>query len=489
MIHAGVDIGTSGVKIVLVDDDEQVLASASRPIAVSRPQPTWSEQHPDLWWEATLACFDALRADAPETLTRVGAIGLSGQMLGPVLVDAADRPLRPTILWNDGRAVAESEAIAARLPGVGERTGCSPNPGFGAPKLLWLRRHEPEVLDALDCILLPKDYVRLRLTGERATEPTDAAGLHLMEVRTGEWAEDLCAVAEVDPAHLPPVVTPGDPAGRLRGELAERWGMGRGITVAAGTGDNMAGCIGVGVGNPGEAVISIGTSGVMSIVDGTFRPIPDKAVITHGHAAPGTFLSMGVVLAATSCLDWAAALTGRGAAELAQAAETLRATGDPANAPVFLPYVNGIRTPHDRPQARGLMLGLDLSTDVGAIAWSVLEGVAFHVAEGLATQRGRGIDVTHVQFIGGGARSRLWGEMIASLVDVPLDLPVGREVGASLGAARLAMVAAGRGSATAILCRKPPTEARIEPDPALAALLAERYARFEAVQSRVLDLL
>ena len=489
MIHAGIDIGTSGVKVVLVDDDERVLASASRPIAVSRPHPNWSEQHPDLWWEGTLACFDELREGAPATLAGVGAIGLSGQMLGPVLVDAANRPLRATILWNDGRALEESEAIAERLPGVGERTGCNPNPGFGAPKLLWLRRHEPEVLAELDCILLPKDYVRLRLTGERATEPTDAAGLHLMEVRTGEWAEDLCAAAEVDPECLPPVLTPGDPAGSLRPELAERWGIGTEVVVAAGTGDNMAGCIGVGVGNPGEAVISIGTSGVMSIVDGAFRPIPDKAVITHGHAAPGTFLSMGVVLAATSCLDWAASLTGRSAADLAQAAETLRANGDPAHAPVFLPYVNGIRTPHDRPQARGLLLGLGLSTDVGAIAWSVLEGVAFHVAEGFATQRARGIGVTHVQFIGGGARSRLWGEMIASLIDVPLDLPVGREVGASMGAARLAMVAAGRGSAGEILCRKPPAETRVEPDAALAALLGERYARFEAVQARTLDLL
>ena len=484
MIYAGIDIGTSGVKIVLVDGEDRVMASASHRIAVSRPHLHWQEQHPDLWWDGVTACFDALHADHASLMTGVRGIGLSGQMLGPVLIDKQNRPLRPTILWNDGRSVVEAEELAAAVPGIGMRTGCRPNPGFAAPKILWLRRHEPEVIERTDCILLPKDYVRLKLVGERATEPTDACGTHFMETRTGAWAPDLCEAAGVDPAWLPPVLHSADAAGRLLPDLARRWGIPPGTVVAAGAGDNHAGSVGVGVGNPGDAVISVGTSAVMCIVDGDFHPIPDKAVITHSHALPGTFLSMGVVLSATSCLDWAAGLTGTAAPELAQAAEQVWASGRATDAPLFLPYVNGIRTPHDMPSARGLMVGLDLGTDAAMIGWSVLEGVAFHIAEGFRAQREAGIDVRHLQFIGGGARSRLWGEMISTMTGLPMDLPAGREVGASLGAARLGMVAAGDGGLVETLCRKPKAETRIDPEPKLAEFLNGRYQRFRDLFER-----
>lgn len=489
MVYAGVDIGTSGVKIVLVEADDRVLASASHRIEVSRPHLHWHEQHPDEWWRAVVTCFDTLRAEHADLLARLRGIGLSGQMLGPVLIDSRDRPLRPTILWNDGRSVVEAEELAAAVPGIGGRTGCRPNPGFAAPKILWLHKHEPDVIAATDCVLLPKDYVRLKLTGERATEPTDACGTHFMETRTGEWAPDLCAAAGVDPRWLPPVLGLGDAAGELLGDLAERWGIPPGTVVAAGAGDNHAGSVGVGVGTPGDAVISVGTSAVMCIVDGSFHPIPDKAVITHSHALPGTFLSMGVVLSATSCLDWAAGLTGRSAPDLAEAADRLQKNGRVEDAPVFLPYVNGIRTPHDMPSARGLMVGLDLGTDAAMIGWAVLEGVAFHVAEGFRAQRDAGIDVGHLQFIGGGARSRLWGEMISTLTGLPMDLPAGREVGASLGAARLGRVAAGDGDLVETLCRKPRAETRIEPDSQLADVLDKRYRRFRDVFERTAEVL
>ena len=220
MVYAGIDIGTSGVKIVLVDAEDRVLASASHRIEVSRPHLHWQEQHPDLWWDGVAACFDALHADHARLMAELRGIGLSGQMLGPVLIDKQNRPLRPTILWNDGRSVVEAEELAAAVPGIGMRTGCRPNPGFAAPKILWLRRHEPEVIDRTDCILLPKDYVRLKLVGERATEPTDACGTHFMETRTGEWAADLCEAAGVDPDWLPPVLHSADAAGRLLPDLA-----------------------------------------------------------------------------------------------------------------------------------------------------------------------------------------------------------------------------------------------------------------------------
>ncbi len=397
--------------------------------------------------------------------------------------------MRPTILWNDGRAVAEVEELVEKVPGIGWRTGCRPNPGFAAPKILWLRKHEPDVLDRTDSILFPKDYVRLKLTGERATEPTDACGSHFMEAETGDWAADLCEAAGVDPGWLPPVIRATDAAGPLLPDLADRWGMSRDTVVAAGAGDNIAGSVGVGVGAPGDAVLTMGTSAAMCIGDGRFRPVPDRAVITHPHATPGTFLSMGVVLSATSCLDRAAGLTGRSAADLAEAADTLWQDKGVANAPIFLPYVNGIRSPHDMPEARGLMTGLDLGTDVAMIGWSVLEGIAFHIIEGFRAQKEAGLGAANLQFIGGGSRSRLWGGMIAALTGMPLDLPAGREVGASLGAARLARVAAGDGGITEILCSKPAPEIRIEPDAELAAFLEDRYRRFHDVFSRTADIL
>ncbi|MCG8511920.1 MAG: xylulokinase [Rhodospirillales bacterium] len=488
-MFAGVDIGTSGVKIVLVDDDENVRASADYRLEVSRPHLHWQEQHPDDWWDGVVACFDNLQAKHADLLSRVRGIGLSGQMHGPVFIDKQDRPLRKTLLWNDGRAVDEAETLIRAVPDMGRRAGCRPNPGFAAPKILWLRKHEPEVLENTDCIFFPKDYVRLKLTGERATEPTDACGSHFMDVESGAWAEDLCAAVGVEADWLPPVLQAADAAGCLLDDLADRWGMPRNTVVAAGAGDNMAGAIGVGVGNPGDAVISVGTSGVMSIVDADYHPVPDKAVITHPHAVPGTYLSMGVVLSATSCLDWAAALTGKNAADLARAAERRWQDRRIEGAPVFLPYVNGIRSPHDMPEARGLMMGLDLGTDAAMIGWSVLEGVAFHIFEGFDAQREAGIHVRHLQFIGGGSRSRLWGEMISTLTGLRLDLPVGREVGASLGAARLARVAAGEGDLVGTLCRKPASEYRIEPTAELGQVLEKRFRRFRDLFARTADIL
>lgn len=487
-MHIGVDIGTSGVKVVIIDETNAVLASASRTFQVSRPHPLWSEQHPDLWWKGVVACFDQLGEKQAELLRQTRGIGLSGQMLGPVLIDQQNIPLRDTILWNDGRAGEEARELINALPGIGERVGCLPNPNFGAPKILWLQKHEPEVLAGTDCILLPKDYILLKLTGERKTEPTDACGTHFMEALTGEWAPDLMALAGVKQNWLPPVIAPYDIGGTLKNELAERWGIPYNTVVAAGAGDNIAGAVGVGVGNPKDAVLSVGTSAVMSIVDDSYRPLPEKAVFTHPHALPNTYLSMSVVLSATSCLDWAAHLMGRKAADLAHEAENVFTDGRIAEAPVFLPYVNGIRTPHDMPEARGLMLGIDLRTDAAMIGWSVLEGVAFHIVEGYFAQRDAGIEVESLQFIGGGSRSRLWGEMIATLTGIPMDLPRGREVGASLGAAKLARVASGD-MEIADLCAKPAAEVRILPNPKLQPILQERFAKFKDVFSHIQQLL
>lgn len=488
-MYIGIDIGTSGTKVAVVDEAERIVALAKRSYGVSSPRPFWSEQSADLWWTATVECFDDLAGDHPDLMGQVRGIGLSGQMLGAVLLDRSELPVRPVILWNDGRAVAETAAFIARLPDVAARVGSQPNPGFVAPKLLWLARHEPSVFERVRHIMLPKDYVRLKLTGRRATEPTDACGTHLMDARTGHWAPDLCEAAGVSIDRLPEVIGSTDVAGTLLPDLARRWGMHKSVVVAAGVGDNMANAVGVGVGRPGDVVISLGTSAVASIVDNQFRPIPDKAVLTHRHAVPGTFLSMGVVLSATSCLDWAAALVGRTAPELAGLAENVWREGVVAKAPVFLPYVNGIRTPHDMPLARGVIIGLDLGTSPDMLGWAVLEGVAFHLKDAIDAQRAAGLAVEHVMLVGGGAKSRLWGDMIASLIGMPLDLPAGREVAASLGAARLAKVACGDGDLSETLCHMAAPESRLSPRPELEAVLLGRLDAFRSVFSRLKDVL
>ncbi|MGC9418479.1 MAG: xylulokinase [Rhodovulum sp.] len=480
----GIDIGTSGVKAVLVGEAMDVLAEANRPIPVSVPHPGWSEQHPDLWVDAVFACLDELAAATG--LSGVAGIGFSAQMLGLVLLDDALRPVRPAILWNDQRALDECAELAALVPDIGQRTNCAPDPGINAAKLLWLAKHEPGALARARMLLLTKDYVRLALTGELASDPTDAGGTQLFDIPTNRWDEGLCAAVGWNPDWLPPIVNTWGPAGQVRPELARRWGLGPAVPVAAGAGDNMAATLGVGAGAPGDAVVTVGTSGVACIVDGAFHPAPQAAVLTSAHAAPGAFLSMGVVMAATASLDWAARLTGRTAADLAAAAETLLAEGRAPDAPVFLPALTGIRTPHGRPDLTARLDGLRLGSDAASLGWAALEGVAFLMADCVAAQVAAGVPFDRLAVVGGGTRSALWMRMIATLLGHPAGLPDRAPVSACLGAARLARVAAGLDSADSLAARMPGFDRVIDPDPALADSLAPRRARFHRLMDQAL---
>ena len=475
-VWAGVDVGTSGIKLVLFDDEERQLAEVSRRLEVSRPHVGWSEQHPDIWWEAILACFDELAEGRPDLLAGLAGIGLSGQMLGVVLLDEAERPLRPTILWNDQRAIAECETLLERVPDIGWRSGSAPDPGFSAPKLLWLAAHEPDLLAKARLMLLPKDYVRLCLTGEIASEPSDGGGSLLMDVASGRWDPELCAAAGWSLNRLPPVRGSWEACGQLRDSLAERWGTPKAVPVAGGAGDNMAASLGVGAASPGDVVVTVGTSGVICAVDGAFHPAPDRAVFTSVHAAPGLFLSLGVVMSATASLDWLARLTGMDAASLAGEAETLLDTGSWQTAPIMRPCLSGLRTPQNRPDAGGLIDGLTHSTDRAALGFSLLEGVAFQFAECAEAQKAAGVRFETLNLVGGGARSRLWGRLIATMLGGPLGVPEGAALAANRGAARLGRVDAG--AATEILARKPTIERVLEPFTAEKDDLQARYQRY-----------
>ncbi len=343
-LHIGIDLGTSGIKAVLIEDLARVIAVASEPVAVSRPHVGWSEQDADLWVATVFTCLDRLAAAAPKDMAAVRGIGLSGQMLAALILDADQRPLRPAMLWNDQRALAECAELLAAVPDIGQRTNGTPDPGITAPKLIWLRKHEPALMDRARMLMLTKDYVRLALTGDVATEPSDAGGTQLLDVATGRWDAALCAAAGWNPAHLPPVLDSWAEAGRVRPDLLRRWGMTGPVSVAAGAGDNMGSTLGAGGARPGDAVLTIGTSGVACIVDAAFHPGPQRAILTSAHVVPDVFLSMGVVMSATASLDWVAQMTGRKVPDLDAEAAAFAATG-PETAPVFLPCLTGIRTP------------------------------------------------------------------------------------------------------------------------------------------------
>ena len=469
----GIDLGTSGVKAVLIDDRGAVVAQAQAPLAVSRPHPLWSEQDPADWWAATDAAVLALPASLRKS---VRAIGLAGQMHGATLLDAADRPLRPAILWNDGRSMAECAAIEAAEPRARAITGNLAMPGFTAPKLAWVRAHEPEIFARVRSVLLPKDHLRLIMTGDKASDMSDSAGTLWLDVGARDWSDAMLTATGLDRSAMPRLHEGTEVTGVLRAEVAAAWGMDR-VPVVAGGGDNAAGAAGVGVVNPGDALLSLGTSGVIFAATAGFSPNPARAVHAFCHCLPGLWHQMSVHLSAASCLDWAAGALGLGdAAGVIAAAQSAGIGGGDE---VFMPYLSGERTPHNDPHLRAGFLFADHAGDAARLAAAVLEGVAFAHADGVAALREAGTTIDELCVIGGGARSAHWGRILAAVLDARLVYPDGGEVGPALGAARLAAIGA-TGAAPAAICTRPPTRAVIEPEPDLAARLAPKLTRFRS---------
>lgn len=477
-MYLGIDIGTSAVKAVLVDGSGNVVGQQIAPLTVSRPRPLWSEQDPDAWWQAANAAVGALDATGRRA---VRAIGLSGQMHGATLLDSKDRPLRPAILWNDGRSGEECRELEALVPRSRQITGNLAMPGFTAPKLLWVRRHEPEVFSRIASVLLPKDYVRLCMTGERATDASDAAGTLWVDVARRAWSPEMLDACGLDERHMPRLYEGSQATGTLRPQVAEAWGM-KQVPVAAGAGDNAAGAIGVGVIEAGSALLSLGTSGVLFLADDRFRSNPERAVHAFCHCLPDRWHLMSVILSAASCIDWVARIAGcSGAGEALRLAES---RNRPSRSEIFLPYLSGERTPHNEPHAQGVFFGLTHETDAAALVQAVLEGVAFALADGLDALRGTGAQLKAVSVIGGGARSRYWGRILASALELPLEYREGGEVGPAFGAARLGRLAHS-GEAPESVCVAPALRHVIEPEPELVSLYARRRALFGDLYRRL----
>lgn len=479
-MYLGLDLGTSELKALLLASDHRVVAVARAPLTVQRPQALWSEQSPADWWAAVESVMNELAATQARALAQVRAIGLSGQMHGAVLLDDDEAVLRPAILWNDGRSGAACAAMTAAVPALAQITGNLAMPGFTAPKLWWLREHEPDVFRRTARVLLPKDYLRLRLTGEAVTDCSDASGTLWLDVGARRWSNQLLAAGGLDEGHMPRLVEGSAVAAHLRPELARRWGMRAELPVAGGGGDNAASAVGMGAMAPGQGFVSLGTSGVIFRTTERFMPNPDQALHAFCHAVPGRWHQMSVMLSAASAVSWATRGFGfADEAALLRAAESL-SDAQRDRAPLFLPYLSGERSPHNNPQAQGALVGLTHSHDAAALAYAVVEGVSFGLLDGYRSfgpiPTSPAGPAPALSLVGGGARSAFWAQLLSTLLGAPLLTHEGGEAGGALGAARLAWLA--DGGAEASVCVAPPVAHRFEPEPATAQRLASRAERF-----------
>jgi xylulokinase len=486
-MYLGIDLGTSEVKVLLIDQRQSVVASARAALAISRPLPQWSEQDPADWWHATRTAIAAIARSHPRELAALRGIGLSGQMHGTVLLDAAGQVLRPAILWNDTRAGAECAELERRVPLLRQITGNLAMPGFSAPKLLWLATHEPALLRRTAKVLLPKDYLRFLLTGDYISDMSDASGTLWLDVARRDWSETMLEACGLSRAQMPRLVEGSAPGGLLRPDLARDWGIAAdaAVVVAGGAGDNAASAVGMGVVAAGEGFISLGTSGVLFAASDAYRPNPDQGLHTFCHALPGQWHQMGVMLSAASCLRWVTQLTH--AASEAALLEEIAAAGDAAHraAPLFLPYLSGERTPHNDPDASGVWFGLRHDTGRALLGYSVLEGVAFGLRDSYLALQAAGGSLRRAALVGGGSQSRYWARLLASALDLPLSLNSGAEVGAALGAARLALLTAHPRLSVAEVCVAPPVLELILPEPSWQDALLPRFQRFRALYGQL----
>ncbi len=474
-MYIGLDLGTSGLKGVLMNERQIILAEATAPLSVSRPREGWSEQAPNDWIAAAETVMDALAAHG---LQSVRGIGLSGQMHGATLLDASDEVLRPCILWNDTRSHAEAAEMDAD-PMFRRVTGNIVFPGFTAPKLAWVQVHEPAVWARVAKVLLPKDYLRLWLTGDHVSEMSDAAGTAWLDTGGRDWSDDLLTACGLSRGHMPRLVEGSAPSGVLRDALGARWGLPRGVVIAGGGGDNAAAGVGVGVVRAGEAFVSLGTSGVLFAANDGYQPDPATAVHTFCHALPDTWHQMGVILACTDALNWFAGLVGHDAASLTGGLGPLQAPGKT----VFLPYLGGERTPLNSATIRGGFVGLEHATDRAAATRAVLEGVTYAFRDCRDALAATGTRLENLLAVGGGSKSDYWLRAIATALDCPVQVPVSGDFGGAFGAARLALMAAtGAGAEVATL---PKISRVIDPDPALTTAFDAGHARFIAAQAAI----
>ncbi len=436
----GLDLGTSGLKGVLVDDRGHLVASQTVPLSVNRPAPGWSEQDPQDWIKASEAIFAKLGKNHPAELKKVRSIGLSGQMHGATVLDSSGHVLRPCILWNDTRADKQAQFLNQQ-ENLRKVSGNLVFAGFTAPKIMWMREQEPEFFTKIDKVLLPKDYLRFWLTGEKISEMSDASGTAWLDIGRRDWSDDLLQASGLTRKQMPTLVEGSQVSGTLRSELVKRFGFNCDVVVAGGAGDNAATAIGLGMETPGSSFMSLGTSGVVFTVNSGFSPAPESAIHAFCHALPGCWHQMGVTLSAADCLSWFARQFNTSPTEL------VSGCGDVLSPPgeeVFLPFLSGERTPYNSAELRAGFLSLSHNSNRKSMTGAVLEGVVFSLRQCLELMENTGEKAPHLIAVGGGARSDYWLLLAATIMNRPLLRPSNAENAAAIGAARLGAMAIGK---------------------------------------------
>ncbi len=483
-MYLGLDFGTSSVKGVLVDGKQKIIATASSPLKVSRPHSGWSEQNPEDWWKAANVVIATLRKTKPKAIASVEGIGLSGQQHGATLLDRGGKVLRPCILWNDARSFAECNDIVKREPGAVSLSGNVPLAGYTAPKLLWVKKHEPRIFDKVRMVLLPKDYVRFRMTGDYASDMSDSAGTYWLDIAMRRWSDTLLDASFMRRDQMPKLYEGSEPTGRLTDAVSKVWGMPKKPVVAGGGGDNAASACGIGAVDDGAAFVSIGTSGVMFVSNDKFSPNADRMVHAFCHAVPNTWHQMGVILSATASLEWLAGVLQESAPKLSS---VLGKSVDGPSSALFLPYLSGERTPVGDAQVRGLMMGLGHETDRKVMTHAVMDSLAFALRDSLEALETGGSKIKRIMAVGGGTKSELWLKIIATVLGVPIDLPAAGDVGGAFGAARLGILAATGENYKRVLT-KPKVAKTIDPDRKIKPAYDAQYQRYTKIYPAIKEL-
>ncbi len=477
MLYIGVDLGTSAVKLLLMDSDGKIQNIVSKEYPLYFPNPGWSEQRPEDWYDQTMEGIKELLQEADKS--KVAGISFGGQMHGLVILDKEDRVIRPAILWNDGRTGKETDYLNEVIgrEKLSQYTANIAFAGFTAPKLLWVRKNEPDNFEKIEKIMLPKDYIAYRLTGIHCTDVSDASGMLLFDVKNRRWSQEMCDICGISMSKLPQCFESYEPVGKVRPQIAKELGIPENVIVAAGAGDNAAAAVGTGTVGDNKCNISLGTSGTIFISSKNFRVDSHNALHSFAHA-DGSYHLMGCMLSAASCNKWwMDEILGTGDYGKEQAA--IKNLG--RNHVFFLPYLMGERSPHNDPDARGVFLGMTMDTTRTDMTQAVLEGVAFALRDSLEVAKSLGIHLERTKICGGGAKSPLWRKMIANILNLKVDA-IESEEGPALGGAMLAAVACGEyASVEEIADKVVKVTETILPGPELAQRYDERYAQFKEI--------
>jgi xylulokinase len=480
----GIDIGTTATKAIIIDSDQNLIANASFTYEYVSRKAGYAEQQPQQWIDAVRDCLGQLRKKNGQAFAAAKQIGFSGQMHSLVALDATQVPLKPAVLWNDARGQNEADQLAKLVPNIEGLTGAAAMPSFTAAKLLWMRHNEPQLFEKIKHVILPKDFVRLWLTGELATDHSDAAGTQLYDQRNRDWSNAVFSTIGLEKSVLPAIAEACDHCGALRPEIALELGLPKACEVVIGGADTAAGALGLGCVTPGDSFISVGTGSIFATITDGYQPTTKGFLHNFANCLPTQWYRMGAMLNGASCLAWAARLVG--ADDIGQLLTTVEANYAGPSRVMFIPYLNGERTPHNNAELRGALLGLDSASGKLDVAQAVIEGVSFSLKDAM-NALGLDSNATGIPgIIGGGARSQFWVGILATILSVPLARYAGADLWPALGAARLGMVS-GSANQLASIAKKPSIESVAKPNNDFVEAYAERYQIYKKAREVSID--